>query len=562
MASPKETLEKTVTSVKTFWQGQSVKNRIIYIASFAAVLIVLVLIIVFANKTEYVMLYQDLDTEEASQIVALIDEAGYEYNLSGGNVSVPAGTENTIAMSLAQQGYPKSSGKYAAFNDRVGMFTTESENNEYKRQADEDKLAAMLSALEPVEAAQVKIDIPKTRNTVIEAYKQPPRVSATLFLKDGEDLSNKQVHGIYNLIKTSFAGLTEDNISVLDGYGMLILPDVDDEDVIKKETRKLKFKTDLENQIKDKIVELLTSAYGEDGFNVAVNMVLNFDEKVSEDTRYTPSTEDERGMLQEAKSENATGYTTADGGIVGVEVNADDTYPVGDTNGNGTWSENSVDNVYLVNTYKEQIEKEGYVIDSLSVSAVIYTDYLPDSTQDQLVRIIGNTASINPEMFNQVISVEGLPKFGETALAADEQKYVFGLTRNQLIILGAILLGILLILIIIFAVVTNSNKKKRQKFEKQILAANMGGTDEPLVDSFYAIDTTDPGNPDVQSLMDANGENSKEFAVKREIAAFARQRPEIVAQLLRTWMNETPEERAKEKAEQNTQAEQTAPENV
>ena len=59
-------------------------------------------------------------------------------------------------------------------------------------------------------------------------------------------------------------------------------------------------------------------------------------EDVSE---YVPQGNNNSGVLQHADAGSAKGSTTFDGGIVGLEENADDTYPAGDTSGAGAWIE-------------------------------------------------------------------------------------------------------------------------------------------------------------------------------------------------------------------------------
>ena len=108
---------------------------------------------------------------------------------------------------------------------------------------------------------------------------------------------------------------------------------------------------------------------------------------------------------------------------------------------------------------------------------------------------------------------------------------------NQLIILAAILLGLLIILIIILAVVSNSTKKKRSKFEKEVLAANTNGANEPLVENFFSLAEPTAESFSIPSLTGEDEAETKDVIIKREIAQFSRQRPEIVAQLLRSWMN-------------------------
>ena len=553
-----EKIQKTITTVKEYWGRQTKKTKGIYIGGLVLVLIIAIVAAVLLNKKDYVVLYEGLDTSEAAEIVQLIEESGYECTLrSGGTIVVPKGTEDKIAMNLAMQKYPKSSINYDTYTTNVGMFTTESEKRQYERIAAEERLSAILSSFEGVRDAVATLTIPEKKNTVIEAYKQEPSANAVIYLEDDVKLTNEQIEGMTYLITTY--GIKKENITLVDNYGALLLAEDTPADVVAEETRKLKFKNDLENQIREKIEALLIPAYGEDGFSAAVNMVLNFDSKVSEDTVYTPSTNDERGMLQHTDASQASGYATADGGVQGVETNADDTYPEGTTNGNGQWSENSVSNTYLVNTYKEQVEKAGYVIDGLSISVVIYTDYLPDTTRQNLVNLVANAGTVNPAVAQDVVTVTNLQKTPDT-VDASAQTFIFGLTLSQLVILGAILLGILLILIIILVSLRTSAKRKRREFEKAILAQHAPAEGEPLIDSFFSL--SDEGSPsvDIPSLNADTGVETKETIIRRELTDFARTSPEIVAQLLRSWVHEEEENAGKAKKKKEEPAPQPAEE--
>lgn len=553
-----EKIQKTITTVKEYWGRQTKKTKGIYIGGLVLVLVIAIVAAVLLNKKDYVVLYEGLDTSEAAEIVQLIEESGYECTLrSGGTIVVPKGTEDKIAMNLAMQKYPKSSINYDTYITNVGMFTTESEKRQYERIAAEERLSAILSSFEGVRDAVATLTIPEKKNTVIEAYKQEPSANAVIYLEDDVKLTNEQIEGMTYLITTY--GIKKENITLVDNYGALLLAEDTPADVVAEETRKLKFKNDLEDQIREKIEALLIPAYGEDGFSAAVNMVLNFDSKVSEDTVYTPSTNDERGMLQHTDASQASGYATADGGVQGVETNADDTYPEGTTNGNGQWTENSVSNTYLVNTYKEQVEKAGYVIDGLSISVVIYTDYLPDTTRQNLVNLVANAGTVNPAVAQDVVTVTNLQKTPDT-VDASAQTFIFGLTLSQLVILGAILLGILLILIIILVSLRTSAKRKRREFEKTILAQHAPAEGEPLIDSFFSL--SDEGSPsvDIPSLNADTGVETKETIIRRELTDFARTSPEIVAQLLRSWVHEEEENAGKAKKKKEEPAPKPAEE--
>ncbi len=107
-----ERIEKVVTSVKTTWESQDRKHRIVYIGLAAALLVIIIAAIIITanlNKKEYITIYQDLETTEAAEMVSLIQAMNYDVRLiNGSEIAVVRGTENDIVMQLAMQDYPKS----------------------------------------------------------------------------------------------------------------------------------------------------------------------------------------------------------------------------------------------------------------------------------------------------------------------------------------------------------------------------------------------------------------------------------------------------------------------
>lgn len=538
----KEQLSKLTTSFRQFWDAQEKKRKIAYIAILIAIVLIAVIIVIILNKKDYAVLYEGLEASEASEIVTAIQDLGYDVTLkSGGTIMVPAGTENVLTMEMAMKGYPKSALNYDLYTNNIDMFTTSSQEREYARMLLQERLSAIIGTFEGVQKATVTISIPEQKNTVISSLRQEPTAAVTVYLDADYKLTDKQIVGIRNTVRNGCVGLTDENISIVDGYGIPQIEGENEIDVIADETRKFAFKTNLENSIKNKILELLTPIYGDDGVSAAVNIVLNFDKKVSENTDYIPEGNGNTGVLQHGDASEASGGTTVDGGVVGVETNADDTYPTGDTNGNGAWAENTVSNTYLVDTYKEQIEKAGYTIDGLSISTVVYTDYISEAQRLDLVNLVANAGGVNPAVAQDVVTVTNFPKFGTEITNDTAPVYLFGLTLNQLIAAAAILLILLIIVVVVLVITSRSAKNKRAKFEQQILASEaLAGADgEPIVDTFTMdLDGTSPA--DIPSL--SVEEDTKEVAIRREISDFAKNSPEIVAQLLKNWMKDDTEE--------------------
>lgn len=534
-----EQVQKVTKVFTQFWESQDKKRRILYISLAAAIVLIAVIVTVILNKKDYAVLYEGLETSEASEMVTLIEGMGYTPILSGGTISVPMGTENQIAMQLAMQNYPKSGLNYPLTTSSTDMFSTESERRTFARIDMENRLGAIFSSMENISSSTVNLHIPETRNTVLaSSFQDYATAMVYVTLKDIDKLSNDQITGIKNIVRSS-CRIDDEHIEIVDSYGIpQIITDEDNFDLIVDITKKLAFKTNLENTIKNKVLELLMPAYGEGGVSVAVNMVLNFDTKVSETVDYSADGNNNSGVLQHADGSEAYGGATVDGGIVGVEYNADDTFPTADTGDNDRWGENSFSNTYLVDTYKEQVEKAGYVIEGLSISVILYTDYISDVQRQELVRLVGNAGSVDPAIVTDVVSVANLPKYVDPSTITEPvPTFLFGLTFDQLVLVGAIVIILILVILIALAVVSSDAKKKRKAFEQQIIETSGlvgpdGETEEP-VDMFLFADDEDM--LEIPSLTEEQTE-TKEVVIRREITEFANHSPEIVAQLLKSWI--------------------------
>ena len=187
------------------------------------------------------------------------------------------------------------------------------------------------------------------------------------------------------------------------------------------------------------------------------------------------------------------------------------------------------------------MEKAGYDIESLSIAVVVYTDYISEAQRQDLVKLVANAGSVNPDLADSVVTVTNFAKF-DANLGNDVSVpvYLFGLTFNQLIVVGAILLILLIVLIVVLIITSSSAKNKRRKFEEQVLAASMADAEEgrEITDTFnIGLD----GQPvEIPSLTN-EATDTKDVVIRREITDFARNSPEIVAQLLKNWMKEEEE---------------------
>ncbi len=78
----KEQADKLVKSFTQFWEAQDKKRRFAYVAIIVCIILAAVIITAILNKKDYVVLYEGLETQEAAEMVALIEDMGYEAKLS------------------------------------------------------------------------------------------------------------------------------------------------------------------------------------------------------------------------------------------------------------------------------------------------------------------------------------------------------------------------------------------------------------------------------------------------------------------------------------------------
>ncbi|MCL2053614.1 MAG: flagellar M-ring protein FliF [Oscillospiraceae bacterium] len=531
-----EQVQKVLRSFKQFWNAQDRKRKILYIVAVVSIIIIAIVATMLLNRKDYIILYQGLSPQEAGDIYNEIQSLGYEANVkSNGTIEVLSGTESAIAMELAMVNLPTKS-DYNYFTENVNMFSTEKEKEFFKIITAEKKTQSAIESLSGVERAIVGLSVPEQKNVVVASNRQYPNISVTVHLARNTVLTNTQITGIHNLAKTSYPGLRDEDVYIIDGNSVPLIPGESDFDLYADLTRKLLFKNKLEEDAKNKISDILGPGFGDENVRIAVNYDLNFDRQVSESTDYG------EGSVQHEHESDAWGGATVEGGIPGIEPNVEEYPTVDEAGDNAPWRETEVERTYLVDTFKNQIHKEGYSVDGLTIAVMLYAEYIPETTRQELVRAVATASGIQP--FNEegiliaedLITVMTMPKFDDLLAEALVIRGLFGLTTTQLIAALAAL-GILLVFLVVFLTISSKSAKKRRAEFEQRLMATMSDIDRKALADGFMVDI-DGELVDIPSLTD-DGEETKEIVIRREIGEFARTSPDIVATLLKNWMRDS-----------------------
>lgn len=511
---------KAVRQLGEFWKKQGKKRQRMILAMLAAVVVLSVAAAALLNHTTYAVLYSGLSSDEAGEILAKLDEMSVKTQVKdGGTVLVPKGDEARLKMQLAADGYPRSAQNYDLFTQNVDFMTTDYEKRQYLIFQLQNRLQTAIETLDGVKSAIVTISVPEDNTYVIEEDKSPATASVVLELSSA-GLDKQQVSGIEYLVANSVPGLDSSNVAIVDASATLLNSPGGESAAM---TDKLSIENTISQEVESKVIKLLQPVFGYNALRVAVSTTVDLNSKVSQQKTYSP-TVGEGGIIasQDLMQETNDGDVGAFG-IPGVASNAGTTvYPESGAGVDGGNSSATASTDYLVNEYYEQVEKNGYEIKDISVSVLIGKPNLTDTQIAKYRQAVAFAAGV-PEERISITAAEFLVMDASGDLVPQETKP--GLTtliKENPIYFAA---GALLLLLLIGGLVFLGRKmlKKRHKPEEI----------EP--DGLHPIGGQTP-------VVNLPGEivlnETRAQGLKRQIKEFSAANPDIVAQLLRTWLKE------------------------
>ena len=324
-----------------------------------------------------------------------------------------------------------------------------------------------------------------------------------LTLKPGVTLSSSQVKGIIDFVSKSVEGLKPENVTVIDNNGKILTAESDD--TAENANSQFALQKKVQEDLQQNLQTLLEQVFGPGNVVVRANVTLNFDKKTEDRIEYLPvEGNDNKGIvrsIQELK-EKATG--TQGGNPAGTSSNNP---PTTQTTGSNTSDYNKTETTinYEINQIKTSLIEAQGKIESISV-AVVVNKNLNNSMKQQIADLVAKAAGGDSRV---QVSVQGM-QFNQDLLKTMQQqaKASKGVPVYVWAILAALVLGGGLFLIMM------RRKKKETSLttaEQEVLA-----TVEPT----YEIDFSDKDEK------------------KKQIEKLIKEKPDIVVQIIRTWLNE------------------------
>lgn len=533
----------------------------------AIALIAIIALNLFGNQSDYSTLFTGLSQEEAQEVVGLLQDEGveYRYNSNDGAIRVPEAEVEQTRVSLLSKGYPKSGFAYDMYLNNTGLMTTESDKKLITKYELQDRLGATIRVFEGVQDAKVTIN---EGSEALYAWEDNSAsgasASVVVTMKNGSVLTADKAQAVKTLISRAVKGMTFTNVAVFDAATMTEVGG--NGDGTAGGAADITSLTGLvESNIAANVRRVLEQLYGTGNVAVSVKGTLNMERLVRETTQYSVpekiDDEDKEGLLriEDLTNEGSSSGGTGAGGVVGADANADVpryTNENGTGQGGDTYNSDTASREWLYNTLKEQSQIDPGVLEDVSIGVVIITDRLDSPTQEDLIRLVANSAGISTEAAGEKITlirdsgptvdVPVIPG-GDQETSGDEGD----ITNPQIPLLVWIALGAGLLLLLLTILLLLLRRKKR-KAQDVIMAGDdfidgdalsdlaRGEEGLAIVEEGAGVGAL-PGAPEEEDEFAKNEEilnlrMQRSLRLKQNIAEFVDQNPQIAAKLVQSWL--------------------------
>lgn len=263
-----------ITRMSNFVNQPAFKRSLPLIVSIVFAGVVLIFF-ALSQKPSLTSLYDSLSASEKAKMLDALTAAGYDATVdpATGNVLIPTSDFHEAKLSLAAQGLPASTPDGYSELNNLPMGASRSVEAMKLKQAQEVEIARSISAMSDVIGARVHLALPE--KSVFVRDRMDPTASVFVQLGQGRSLDELQVAAILNLVSASVAGLSRDDVTVIDQNGRLLSNSPDDPASILSDTQ-LQYRMRLENIYRSRIESILTPLVGLGNATAQVNIEIDF----------------------------------------------------------------------------------------------------------------------------------------------------------------------------------------------------------------------------------------------------------------------------------------------
>ncbi len=564
-----EWFKKTVTQIKTLWSKWTLIQKGILAAVVVAAVVIIVLLTSWSAKPSLVPLIDTpvTDATARERIILRLNEENVKATVSQSGV-ISVSDEQTArrmrAILLREDLIPQDTDPWALF-DIERWTRTDFERNIDKRRAILEEVRKHIKALDDVDDASVVVNLPEDK--LFKADQNPVTASVILYPKPGSDISTnrKKIEGIQKLLKYAVEGLTDDNITIADNSGNILndfagMKDFDRLSIIEKQQKII---AKLEAQYEIKILNILQKTYGTDRVrDLSIKIDMDMSEKTAETVEYLPfqlradnpeTPYDESEVRASVTRSSETATTTYQGtgfnpeGPSGVEGQTAPSYrdtsnltglstqsivrtneEIGSRRTSEIVSPEMGRRTVSVNIDGQWRKKKDAKGNLIIKDGQIEREYIPipDEELQKATQAVQNAIGYNA-LRKDSVSVLNIQfdRMGE--FEKEDEAYFRAVQRRWILLISLAGLALLLLIFIIYRIVSREIERRKRLREEELLRQHQLEREKALWEAEQA-----------GMEVSMSVEEMKRRELLENVINNAREHPEDVALLLRTWLME------------------------
>jgi flagellar M-ring protein FliF len=553
---------------KALWARWNLTQKIILFSILGAAVLAVILLFVFSAAPGMVPVLSTpiKDEDSRMKITAKLEELGIRYDLRADNIFyVPDDkTARRVRMILNENDLiPDGTDPWALF-DVEKWTTTDFERNVNLQRAITKQLEQHILAVDAIDNVSVTLVVPEKE--LFSEDQKPVSASVILTPKVGTDLTagRRQMEGIQRLIKLAVAGLKDENIVITDQNGIVLndFKSFEDIDRLALAERELAAKRKEEAFYRTEIIRSLKEMFGLDRVSITkVEIDLDMSKVSStakeyspiavvpatrfEAAQYAPSVTISEQSVDE--SFKGTGFNVE--GPPGQEGQTSPAYKdlsnlVGDyskqqsTKNNVVNEKNTTEDkrpwdikkisigVGIDGVWHEEYDKDGRVV--LNTDGSIKRVFTPvaDADIQKAKKLIEGAIGFDRDR-GYIVNVEAMQFDRSAQFEKEDSVYRRQLSLRRTLISILIGIGAILFIAFVYRLIAKEMERRRRLREEELARQHQAMREA-------ALRTAEEQGVEVELSV----EDRARLEMQENAVNMAREHPEDVAQLIRTWLVE------------------------
>ncbi len=280
----------TSKKVAVVFDSLATRKKIFLILTVLFTAGTLAALIMWAQKTDFEVLFTGLSLEEAGEVIEQLrdDKISYKMGLGGTTIMVPKNQIYEVRMQMASKGLPQSGKMGYALFDHQSRGASEFEQKIKFRRALQDELSKTVNEIKQVKRSRIHLTLPEKSLYLDEQEK--PSASVVLTMQVGKSLKEDQLQCISHLIASSVENLDPENVIILDSLGKLLYGGEDDTFYGKYRSTHEEIQKLIERRTEEKIISMLAGVVGRDKVTAKVSALMDFTQEEQTEENYYPET--------------------------------------------------------------------------------------------------------------------------------------------------------------------------------------------------------------------------------------------------------------------------------